>query len=122
MEAIHGAVESDRRFVLVHGRVIRLFSSLMLEALGRKQELAASLAQIHARLRTLDARWMSRLFVVGELRADTQTEAAATVVIGALGGVAYQRLLELAEMKREPIYANLAATLERGLTPVDADP
>lgn len=122
LEAIRRAVESHRRFLSEHGRVIRLFYVLMFEALGPKPELAPTFAHVHAGLRNLGARWISRGIAAGEIRADLQPEAAASVIIGALGGVVYQWLLDPQGVKLDPIYANLAATLERGLTPVDADP
>ena len=52
----------------------------------------------------------------GEVRTDIDPEAIAVGIVGALGGVAYQYLLDPAGVDLDRIYEALARTLERGLS------
>ena len=67
---------------------------LMFEALGPRPEMAGDFARLHQPPQGAGGEWIARGIEAGEVRADVDPQAAAVTVIGALGGIAYQYLLD----------------------------
>jgi AcrR family transcriptional regulator len=115
IEAVRRAIEAHRRFLTEQTDALRLFLMLMFEALGPRPEMAGDFARLHRRLKRLGGEWIERGVARGEVRADVGPEAVAVTVIGALGGIAYQYLLDQKGIDLDAVYAELARSLERGL-------
>lgn len=114
-EAVRRALGSHRSFLQHNREICRLFFVLMFEGLGPRPELAREFARLHRGLRRLAADWIDEGIEAGELRSDLDPQGVATSVIGALGGIAYQWLLDPARVNLDRAYEGLAATLTRGL-------
>jgi TetR/AcrR family transcriptional regulator, acrAB operon repressor len=112
LEAVRRALASHRRFLGAQPELLRLFYVLMFEALGPRPELARRFAELHRSLRESGREWLAG----ADLRADVDTGALATILTGALGGIAYQYLLDPDGLDLEPLYADLERVLERGLS------
>jgi AcrR family transcriptional regulator len=115
IEAVHRALEAHRRFLTEQTDALRLFLMLMFEALGPRPEMAGDFARLHQRLKELGGEWIERGVEAGEVRADVDPQAVAVTVIGALGGIAYQYLLDPRGIDLEAVYPELGNSLERGL-------
>lgn len=115
IEAVHRALEAHRRFLTEQTDALRLFLMLMFEALGPRPEMAGDFARLHQRLKELGGEWIARGVEAGEVRADVDPQAAAVTVIGALGGIAYQYLLDPRGIDLDAVYPELGNSLERGL-------
>jgi TetR/AcrR family acrAB operon transcriptional repressor len=113
IEAVRRALRAHRRFLSERGGELRLFYVLMSEALGPRPELATEFARLHQRLRDDTIGWLTD---APDLRTDVQPEAVVVMVTAALGGIAYQRLLDPDGFDLDRVYADLDAVLARGLT------
>jgi TetR/AcrR family acrAB operon transcriptional repressor len=109
--AVRRALDSHQRFLREDSDVLRLFFVLMFEALGPRPELVERFAALHQGLRERGAEWLRD----GDLREDVDPETVAAVITGALGGIAYQHLLDPGGLDLDRTYSDLARTLERGL-------
>ena len=116
IEAVRRSLDAHRAFLTGETEAHRLFYVLMFEALGPREDLAGEYARLHRHFRTLGAAWIAQGMDKGEVRADIDPEAIAVGIVGALGGVAYQYLLDPAGVDLDRIYEALARTLERGLS------
>ena len=112
LEAMRRALASHRRFLREDSDVLRLFFVLMFEALGPRPELAERFAALHRGLRERGREWLD-----GDLRDDVDPETVAALITGALGGIAYQYLLDPQGLDLDRTYADLERTFERGLAP-----
>ncbi|PJE17620.1 MAG: hypothetical protein CK429_06145 [Mycobacterium sp.] len=116
IEAIRRALRAHRAFLTGgHHLAPRLFYVLLFEALGPRPELAVDFVELHRTLRTTTLPWIRDAVDTGELRADVDAEAAITFIIGALGGIAYQWLLDHDGIDLDRVYAELERTLIAGL-------
>lgn len=113
IEAVRRALGAHRRFLGERGGELRLFYVLMSEALGPRPALAAEFARLHERLREDTVGWLRD---APGLRSDVDPEAVVVMVTAALGGIAYQRLLDPDGFDLDRVYADLDSVLERGLT------
>jgi TetR/AcrR family acrAB operon transcriptional repressor len=111
LEAVRRALDSHQRFLRDERDVLRLFFVLMFEALGPRPELAERFAALHRGLRERGSEWLRD----GDLREDVDPETVAALITGALGGIAYQHLLDPDALDLERTYADLGRALERGL-------
>jgi hypothetical protein len=59
--------------------------------------------------------WIRRAIEAGEMRADVDAKSAVVFITGALGGLAYQWLLDPGGFDLDRAYADLEKTLARGL-------
>ena len=115
IEAISRALAAHRRFLTERGEDLRLFYVLMFEALGPRPELAPEFAKLHANLRSMTVGWVQQAIEAGEIRADVDARAVVTMITGALGGIAYQWLLDSDGFDLDRVYGDLEKTLARGL-------
>ena len=111
LEAMRRALQSHKRFLRDDEDVLRLFFVLMFEALGPRPELAGRFAALHEGLRERGREWLSG----GDLRPDVDPATVAGLITGALGGIAYQHLLEPGGLDLDRAYADLEHVLARGL-------
>ena len=108
IEAVRRALAAHRRFLTERGGALRLFYILIFEALGPRPDLARAFAGLHERLRDM-------AIESGEMRADLDARATVIFISGALGGIAYQWLLDPGGFDLDRAYADLERTLVRGL-------
>jgi TetR/AcrR family transcriptional regulator, acrAB operon repressor len=113
LQAVRRALASHRRFLGSQSEVLRLFYVLMFEALGPRPELAGRFAELHRGLRDRGRDWLEG----ADLRADVDAGSLATILTAALGGIAYQYLLDPDNLELDPLYADLERVLDRGLAP-----
>ena len=111
VEAMRRALDSHKRFLRDEEDVLRLFFVLMFEALGPRPELAGRFAALHQGLRERGREWLSG----GDLRPDVDPATVAGLITGALGGIAYQHLLEPEGLDLDRTYADLERVLAQGL-------
>ncbi len=116
IEAVRRGLRAHRRFLIERGEALRLFYVLMFEALGPRPELAQEFAKLHANLRAMTVGWVRAAIDAGEMRDDVEASAVITFIIGALGGIAYQWLLDPDGFDLDRVYEDLEQTLSRGLT------
>jgi TetR/AcrR family acrAB operon transcriptional repressor len=116
IEAVLRSLDAHRAFLTGETDAHRLFYVLMFEALGPRADLAGEYARLHRHFRTLGAAWIARGVETGEVRGDIDPMAIAVAIVGALGGIAYQYLLDPDGVDLDRIYGALGRTLERGLT------
>jgi AcrR family transcriptional regulator len=116
IEAVRRSLDAHRAFLGGQPEAIRLFHVLMFEALGPRPDLGSEYARLHRHFKNLGARWIERGVETGDVRADVDSDAVAVAIIGALGGIAYQYLLDPEGVDLERVYAALGRTLERGLS------
>jgi AcrR family transcriptional regulator len=114
-EAIGRVLRAHRRFLADEDGTLRLLFVLMFEALGPRPELAGEFARLHRDLRVLATPWLAEAITDGEFRDDIDPEAVVTLIIGALGGIVYQYLLDAEGVDLDRCYADLERVLERGL-------
>lgn len=114
-EAIGRALRAHRRFLADEGGTLRLLFVLMFEALGPRPELAGEFARLHRDLRVVATPWLEEAVADGDFRDDVDPEAIVTLIIGALGGIVYQYLLDAEGVDLDRCYADLERVLERGL-------
>ena len=115
IEAVRRALAAHRRFLTERGGALRLFYILIFEALGPRPDLAREFAGLHERLRDMTVPWIHRAIESGEMRDDLDARATVIFISGALGGLAYQWLLDPGGFDLERAYADLERTLVRGL-------
>lgn len=115
IEAVRRALAAHRRFLTERGGALRLFYILIFEALGPRPDLAREFAGLHERLRDMTVPWIERAIESGEMRADLDARATVIFISGALGGIAYQWLLDPGGFDLDRAYADLERTLVRGL-------
>ena len=60
--------------------------------------------------------WVRAAVDAGEIRDDLEASAVITFIIGALGGIAYQWLLDPGGFDLDRVYEDLEKTLVRGMT------
>ncbi len=116
IEAVRRSVEAHRRFLTEATEALRLFHVLMFEALGPRPELAGEYGRLHRHLKSMGGEWIAAGVRAGEVRDDVDPEAAAVMIVAALGGIAYQHLLDPEGVDLDRVYPQLADTLERGLS------
>jgi TetR/AcrR family acrAB operon transcriptional repressor len=115
VEAIRRALDAHRRFLVDDSaKAIRLLFVLMFEALGPRPEHAQRFVDLHAHLRTLGGAWLAEGQKRGDVRDDVDPVAATTILVGTMGGVAYQYLLD-PSLDLEQIYDDMADVLVDGL-------
>ena len=115
VEAMRRALAAHRRFLTERSEALRLFYLLMFEALGPHPELAQEFARLHMHLREMTVGWMQQAIDAGELRNDVDATAVVILITGALGGLAYQWLLDPGGFDLDRVYEDLEKTLARGL-------
>jgi AcrR family transcriptional regulator len=111
IEAMRRALDSHRRFLLDDTDVLRLFFVLMFEALGPRPELVERFAELHRGLRERGREWLRD----DDVRADVDPATVAALITGALGGIAYQYLLDPGGLDLDRAYSDLERLLARGL-------
>jgi AcrR family transcriptional regulator len=111
LEAVRRAIASHRRFLDEQPEMLRLLYVLMFESLGPRPELRERFVALHDGLRDATEGWIAG---APDVRADAAPRAVVTVLIGALGGLAYQRLLDPA-LDLDAAYAALGDLAVRGL-------
>jgi TetR/AcrR family acrAB operon transcriptional repressor len=116
VEAVLRSLDAHRAFLTGETDAHRLFYVLMFEALGPRADLAGEYARLHRHFRTLGGEWIARGMEKGDVRSDIDPKAISVAIVGALGGIAYQYLLDPAGVDLDRIYGALARTLERGLS------
>jgi AcrR family transcriptional regulator len=114
-EAIGRALRAHRRFLADDGGTLRLLFVLMFEALGPRPELAGEFARLHRDLRVLATPWLEEAVADGDFRDDVHPESIVTLIIGTLGGIVYQYLLDAEGVDLDRCYADLERVLQRGL-------
>src|SRR6476661_4101252 len=114
-EAIGRALRAHRRFLADDEGTMRLLFVLMFEALGPRPELTGEFARLHRNLRALATPWLEEAAARGELRDDVDPQSIVTLIIGALGGIVYQYLLDPEGLDLDRCYADLERVLDRGL-------
>jgi len=115
IEAVRRGVRAHRRFLTDDGSALRLFYVLMFEALGPRPEFRGRFDELHAHLRATTAGWITSGQRAGELRTDIDPQIVTTMLVSALGGLAYQYLLDPEGVDLTAVYDGLVALLERGL-------
>jgi TetR/AcrR family transcriptional regulator, acrAB operon repressor len=115
VEAIRRALSAHKTFLTERSSELRLFYVLLFEALGPRPDLASEFARLHLHIRELTTGWIQDAIDAGELRAGVDAEAVVIFITGALGGIAYQWLLNPGGFDLERVYSDLATTFERGL-------
>ncbi len=115
VEAMRRALAAHRRFLVERTAALRLFYILVFEALGPRPELAQELARLHVNLRAMTVDWIRQAIDAGELRDDVHPEAVVIFITGALGGIAYQWLLDPGGFDLDRVYEDLEKTLARGM-------
>jgi AcrR family transcriptional regulator len=113
--AIHRALRAHRGFLTDEGGTQRLLFVLMFEALGPRPELAGEFARLHRDLRALATPWLEQGVSSGDFRDDVDPATIATLIIGVLGGIVYQYLLDPEGLDLDRCYADLERVLDRGL-------
>ena len=112
LEAIRRGLDAHRAFLAGEGeRTQRLFFVLFFEALGPRPELLGRFVELHAHLRGLAADWLR---AGTDVRDDIDPDGAAAMLVGALGGVAYQRLA-YPKLDLDATYGAMRETFLRGL-------
>jgi TetR/AcrR family acrAB operon transcriptional repressor len=112
LEAIGRGLDAHRAFLESEaGGAQRLFFVLFFEALGPRPELLGRFVELHAHLRALTAGWLR---AGTDIRDDVDPDGAAAMLVGALGGVAYQRLAN-PELDLDATYGAMRETFVRGL-------
>jgi AcrR family transcriptional regulator len=114
-EAIGRALRAHRRFLADDEGTMRLLFVLMFEALGPRPELTGEFARLHRDLRALATPWLEEAAAEGEFRDDVDPETIVTLIVGALGGIVYQYLLDPEGLDLDRCYADLERVLDRGL-------
>ena len=76
---------------------------------------APEFAALHERLRDVTVAWIRRAIEAGELRDDVDARAVVILISGALGGIAYQWLLDPGGFDLDRAYEDLDRVLARGL-------
>ncbi len=120
LEAVRRALRSHRTFLTEDTAALKLFYTLMFEALGPRPELAAEFARLHRELRRMSVGWIAAGIAAGDLRGDLDPETAVTLMTAALGGIAYQYLLD-ETLDLDALYGGLEQLLVRGLAPDGRD-
>jgi AcrR family transcriptional regulator len=115
IEAVRRALAAHRRFLTERTEALRLFYVLIFEALGPRPDLAQEFAKLHDRLREMTVPWIRRAIKTGAMRDDVDAEAVVVFITGALGGLAYQWLLDPGGFDLDRAYEDLEKTLARGL-------
>jgi AcrR family transcriptional regulator len=115
IEAMRRALAAHRRFLTEEAEALRLFYVLIFEALGPRPDLAQEFAKLHTRLREMTVGWIQKAIDAGEMRDDVDASAVVIVITGALGGVAYQWLLDPGGFDLDRVYEDLEKTLARGM-------
>ncbi|VAZ69669.1 HTH-type transcriptional regulator MtrR [Mycobacterium kansasii] len=115
LEAISRTLHAHRQFLTGRHLAPRLFYVLLFEALGPRPELAVNFAELHRQLRANTLAWIQDAIDAGELRSDLDATATVTFIIGTLGGIAYQWLLDHHGVDLDRVYAELERTLVAGL-------
>lgn len=114
LAAVRAALRSHRRFLEEDTTRLRLFYVLMFDAIGPREDLRVRFAQLHTHLRDLCEGWLVAGQETGEIRADVDPRAVVTVLIAAVGGIAYQRLID-PELDLDPLYRDLETVAIAGL-------
>ena len=115
VEAMSRALAAHRRFLTERTEALRLFYVLIFEALGPRPGLAPEFARLHANLRAMTVGWIRQAIDTGEMRNDVDASSVVTFITGALGGIAYQWLLDPDGFDLDRVYADLEKTLARGM-------
>src|SRR3954471_8461635 len=112
LEAVRRGLDAHRAFLeSEEGATQRLFFVLFFEALGPRPELLGRFVALHDHLRGLTADWLR---AGDDVRDDVDPAGAAAMLVGALGGVAYQRLAN-PDLDLDATYGAMRETFVRGL-------
>jgi TetR/AcrR family acrAB operon transcriptional repressor len=115
MGALAVLVQAHHKFVTEQPDRARLLFRLQAEELNPALGLDA-FATLHQRWLDRTRPWWDAALASGELDPTLDHNAVATVVIGALRGIALEWLLAPEAVDAERTYAHLSAILERSLT------
>jgi len=116
-ESIGEAARSHVAFVRASPAVGRLFFVMLFEGLASQPKLLEKYRALHQRFRGYGRAWIERAVAAGRIRADIDPEAAASAIVGALGGAHYQWLMDPERVDIEAVDAALARVFERGFAP-----
>jgi TetR/AcrR family acrAB operon transcriptional repressor len=119
-ESIGQVVRSHVAFVKSSPEVGRLFFVMLFEGLAAQPKLLEKYRELHQRFRGYGRSWIQNAMAAGQLRADVDPEAAASAIVGALGGAHYQWLMDPERVDIEQVDAALAKVFERGLAPAQS--
>ncbi len=114
MEALAILIDAHRRFVTGQPERARLLFRLQAEELNPTLVLDA-FAKLHQRWLDRTRPWWDVALSSGELDAGLDHNAVATVIIGALRGIALEWLLAPDAVDIDQAYAQLDVVLQRGL-------
>jgi AcrR family transcriptional regulator len=114
IEALVILIEAHRRFVTGQPERARLLFRLQAEELNPTLELDA-FAKLHQRWLDRTRPWWEAGLARGELDPALDHNAIATVLIGALRGIALEWLLAPDAVDVDNAYAQLAVVVQRGL-------
>lgn len=117
LEAIRRGIASHQRFITGQDAAQRLFFVLLFEALGTRGDLQPRFAALYEALRDRTEEWVAGGLARGEIRTDLAPRLIVTTLIAALGGLAYQELVDPGRIDLDGAYATLSATFVRGLAP-----
>jgi TetR/AcrR family acrAB operon transcriptional repressor len=115
IEAVRRTLHAHRRFLMDDTETLRLFYVLIFEALAPRPELAGDFARLHVQLRELTVGWIQEAIDAGTVREDLDATAVVTFITAALGGIAYQWLLDPGGFDLDRVYEDLEKTLVRGI-------
>jgi AcrR family transcriptional regulator len=118
IELLGVLIDAHRAFVTEQPERARLLFRLQAEELDPTLGLDA-FAQLHQRWLDRTRPWWDAALAAGEVDPSLDHNAVATVVIGALRGIALEWLLAPNAVVIDDAYAQLRQTLERALTPPD---
>jgi len=90
---------------------------LMGEALGGSPELQPALNRYHAGLRAMVARRLLEGIDAGEVRADLDADAAATMIVGTIRGIGLQALADPTAVDVDAVVAETLDSLVRAVSP-----
>lgn len=116
IEALGTLIAAHHRLVSEQPDRARLLFRLQAEELDPRRDLDA-FAQLHHRWLDRTRAWWDAGVARGDIDPELDQNAIATVIIGALRGIALEALLAPAAVDVDAAYAQLMTTLERGLRP-----
>lgn len=115
LAALATLIDAHREFVTEHPDRARLLFRLQAEELNPALGLDA-FAQLHQRWLEQTRPWWDAGLASGEIDPTLDHNAVATIVIGALRGIALEWLLAPEAVEIDQAYAELRRTLERSLS------
>jgi AcrR family transcriptional regulator len=116
IDALCEILDNHRRAV-ERDDCLRSFYALMFEALGPIPELLPEFQVLHRDFRAALERKMREGIEAGVVRSDIDPVAQATILLGALRGIAFQWLLDRDGIALDGAYTELKRGLRRSLSP-----